>query len=93
MNLKKCPLCGGKAMLFHTDMDNYKKDHFKVWWYIECSKCHVKTDKYSTDYVFTDDGDIRISSFTDGRKSIIKYWNKRGIDNETDDNGASPATP
>lgn len=89
VELKKCPCCGGKAeFMLRSGKDGYPDGYI----YIECQKCHVRTD-----YIYNRHTHYKLDNFKlgpnpltgifmcdepdeDGREKLAKVWNKR-IDN------------
>lgn len=61
--LRLCPFCGGEAKL-QNDTINFDP----ISSYIECSECHVKTEKFVISTTYSSD------------EMAIEAWNKRVTD-------------
>lgn len=65
-NLKKCPFCNGRAVIETRNRTN------KVGFYVECTKCGLRTYEDTIDEEHNDDSNV-------GRviRNLIMIWNDR----------------
>lgn len=74
--LKKCPFCGGTAVLTRVST-GHSSDYWEDTWKVECYDCKatLRNTGFKTCITRTHKGEIVIEN--DGREEAINNWNTR----------------
>lgn len=75
--LKRCPFCGGNAILKRVSITVSCSSNVYDTWRVECSNCGATPMRNGYDSIVTRDRDDRLVIERDGRVAAIECWNNR----------------
>ena len=75
--LKRCPFCGGNAILKQVSITVGCSNNVYDTWRVECYNCGATPMRNGYDSIVTRDINDHLVIERDGRAAVIECWNNR----------------